>query len=587
MRAVLRGLTFCLIICTYLHNAFSADTAGQDSTVIRLTPAIDSINISWPCSMAFESASLDYVSVSSSYIAHHSGTSSVSVERCCGGAETYCEWVLSPLLSEATYSMTLFIFKKNDPNAINSNPDTPDIYHLTASTLSAFVSSSPSISLACDGLALSWFAASPPVTSSPLQLQQLVAFRSGPGIVRNDILLLDLPATQNAATLLLPLPSMLSATSVQFAVISHFGATPNGILTNRSSLPSLPVNISESESQLSAIATAAGMQAFADSNSVSVLFKSAPAFAFVALYSTSHFLLIGCNRSSSLTEIGNSNDAGCIGCGFQKASSSVTFQRLPSQTDWVVALCVPSALPPSPCSDTPSVLATAATVAVRTSNSSQSDAPEITDAKTVARGVRVCWRHLLTEPPGWIVSVRFSNNSSVMFTKQPADVIIDGCTLARSCLFCSNFDLDVVSLCAVQNNSNAVMTVTQLPASSQQIVNRPSSGYPVFSLCTPPPPKVNACVMSLSSDVDNGMINISWPQQPVLVNRVFVSVYHLDDDGRVTTIHNTSATALPLQILLPLPRGLSCCLAARSATVSNVFSGTGAPICGLQVTLCD
>jgi hypothetical protein len=585
MRTVLRGVTFCLIICIHLHIAFSADTAGQDSTVITLTPAIDAINISWPCSMVFASASLDYVSVSSSYIAQHSGTSSVSVERCCGGAETYCEWALSPLLSGATYSMTLFIFKKNDPNAKNSNPDTPDIYHLAANTLSAFVSSSPSLSFACDGLALSWFAASPPVTSSPLQLQQIVAFRSGPGIDRNDILLLDLPATQNAAKLLLPLPSMLSATSVQFAVISHFGATPNGILTNRSSLPSLRVNISQGESQVSAIAAAAGMQAFADSNSVSVLFKSAPAFSFVALYSVSDFLLIGCNRSSSLAKIGNSNDAGCIGCGFQQASSSVTFERLPPQTDWVVALCVPPTLPPSPCSDTPSVLTTAATVAVRTSNSSQSNAPEIIDAKTVARGMRVCWRHLLSQPPGWIVSVRFSNNSSVTFTKQPAEVIIDGCTLARSCLFCSNFPLDVVSLCAVQNNSNAVMTVTQLPASSQHIVNRPSSRYPVFALCTPPPPKVTACVMSQSSDVDNGIINISWPQQPVVVKRVFVSVYNLDDAGRMTTIHNTSVTASPLQLLLPLPLGLSCCLVVRSATVSNVFSGSSVPICGLQVTL--
>jgi hypothetical protein len=585
MRTVLRGLTFCLIICIHLRIAFLSDTAGQDSTVIRLTPAVDAINISWPCSMVFESASLDYVSVPSSYIAHHSGTSSVSVENCCGGAQTYCEWVLSPLLPDATYSMTLFVFKKSDPNANNSNPDTPYIYHLTASTVSAFVSSPPSVSFACDGLALSWFAASPPITSSPLQLQQLVAFRSGPAIDRNDILLLDLPATQNVARLPLPLPSMLSGTSIQFAVISHFGAKPNGILTNRSSSPSLRVNISEGESQVSDIATVAGMQAFADSNSVTVLFKSAPAFAYVVLFSVSDFLLIGCNRSSSITKIGNTSDAGCIGCGFQKASRSVTFEPLPSQTDWIVALCIPSALPPSPCSDTPSVLTTAATIAVRTSNSSQSHAPEIIDAKTVAHGIRVCWRHVFSESLGWIVSVRFSNNSSVTFTKQPAEVIIDGCTLSRSCLFCSDFPLDVVSLCSVQNNSNAVMTVTQLPASSQQILNRPSSGYPVFSVCTPPLPNVTACLMSHSSEVDHGIINISWPRQPVMVKRVFVYVYHLDDAGRVTTIHNTSVPASPLHILLPLPLDLSCCLVARSATLSNVLSGTSVPICGLQVNL--
>jgi hypothetical protein len=161
---------------------------------------------------------------------------------------------------------------------------------------------------------------------------------------------------------------------------------------------------------------------------------------------------------------------------------------------------------------------------------------------------------------------------------------VDGCTLARSCSICSDFSLDTGSFCTEPNQSITTMTVAQLPVSSDPTLSRPSTAYLLSSLCTPPSPSVAVCLMSDGSDSYNGLMNISWLLQPVLVTRLLLTVYFVDHTGHMTVIHNTSVTVSPQYISLPLPLGPSCCLVSRSSTASNLFSAPTTPICGLQVT---
>lgn len=563
--------------------AFSVYSSDSTSSGIRLYPIIDAVNISLPCSMAYSSASLEFFSDPSSSVSQHSGSSSLSADHCCTGADPFCEWIVSPLLSGTIYRMKLVIFRETASDGENAHSDPPSIYHFTAHTLSPFAALPPSLSFSCESIDVSWLAASPPI-SSPLQSQQLVAIRSGSGTGQDTTVLLDLPAAQGVAKLLLPLPSMLVGVSVQFVVISYFGATRDGIVTNTSSLPSISVNFSHGYSQVSDIATAAGMQAFADSSSVTVLFKKTPAFAFVALYSSSDFPFIGCNRSSSSIKISSTGHSGCLGCGFQKASRTLTFERLPSSTDWTVALCVPIVSPPSPCSDAPGALSSANTIFVRTSNVSLLGEPEVTDINIVIRGVRVCWRYLFSATSNWSVTMRFNATSSVAFIKEPADLIVQGCTVDRSCSICSDFALDIDSFCAMKNNSNAVITVMLLPAFSTEPLHRSSSGYPIFSLCNPPPPKISVCLVADSAHSNEGFVNISWPLQPISISRLLLTIYSVDA-LRTSIIHNISVDVSQNFISLPLPLGFSSCLVGRSSSLLNIFSELTTPICGLQVNI--
>jgi len=368
--------------------------------------------------------------------------------------------------------------------------------------------------------------------------------------------------------------------SLQFAVVSYF--VRDGVLFNSSSAPTAPVNMLGNSLQAPAIAATAGMHAFADSNSVTVVFESVPALAFVALFSSTDFHSIGCNRSRSSVKIGSSGATDCSTCGFQSASRTVTFQQLPASSDWTVALCVPTVQTPSPCSHPPSHLTPAATILVRTANMSQAGAPEVTHAAANSRGVRVCWRHLSLAKSSWNVTIRFNANSSITYIKSAAEVTVGDCTASQSCLICSELPLDAYTFCANQMNSNASLTVVH---TSPHPSYRPSSAYPIFSLCAPPSPKVSACLISDGRDLHTGVVNVSWPLQPVSITQLLLTVYHVVDTGDMSTVHNVTVAVSTRYILLPLPKASSCCLVARSSTLLDVFSEATTPICGLQVQL--
>jgi hypothetical protein len=574
--------SFRLLICAILSIAPSTFAADEASSVIRVAPNVGSFNISWPCSVPFHEASLDFSSDSSSSAPRHAGSSLISSEQCCRGSESHCEWTVAPLLSDATYHMTLAIFTLSASDDAYSPAVAPSIHHLEAHTLSPFTALPPSLSFTCDALYISWLLASPPA-STPLQAQQLVATRSPPGISHRAALLLNLSATQSTATLLLPLPSTLSGVSVQFAIVSYFAHTRGGVVSNSSSLPSAPVNILDNSFQAPAIAATAGMHAFADSNSVTVVFESAPALAFVALFSSTDFHSIGCNRSRSSVKIGSSGETDCSSCGFQRASRTVIFQQLPASSVWTVALCVPTVQPPSPCPHPPSDLTAAATILVRTANTSQAGAPEVTHAAANSRGVRVCWRHASLAKPSWNVTIYFNANSSLTYIKSAAEVSVGDCTASHSCLTCSELPLDTYTFCANQMNSNASLTVVQRSASSPHPSYRPSSAYPIFSLCAPPSPKVSACLIPDGRDSHTGVVNVSWPPQPVSITQLLLTVYHVFDAGDMSTVHNVTVAVSTRYILLPLPKASSCCLVARGSTLLDVFSEATTPICGLQV----
>lgn len=571
------------IICIVVLSTFSVSSSDQVSSVIRVHPSIDNVIVSWPCSVDFSSASLEFFSDSSSSLTLHSGSSSISVKQCCLGSELSCEWVVSPLLSGTTYRMELVIFRETNPDAESTNTDPPSIYLLTTHTLSPFVALQPSLSFTCDSILISWLKASPRAFSSLLQSQQLIAIRNGSGTDQDTTVLLDLPAAQNIAKLLLPLPSMLSGVSVQFVIISFFGPTRDGILTNSSSQPSEHFNFSHGRSPVSEIAATAGMEVFADSTSVTVMLKEIPAFAVVALFSSSEFPFIGCNRSRSSIKISGTGYNGCASCGFQKASRVLTFEQLPSSSEWTVALCVPIISPPSPCSGASGALSAATTIFVRTSSSLQPSVPDIIGANIMTRGVRVCWRYMFSRTSIWNVTMFFNSTSSITFIKEPADLIVESCSVSRSCSICGDFALDVDSFCSIKSNSKAVIIVTFVETLYFNSLNRSSSGYPMFSLCAPPPPKMAACLMTDITSFNEGFVNISWPLQPISVTHLLLTVYHSGDSSHTSVIHNVSVTASPRFVSLPLPLGISHCLVARSFTILNVFSQTSTPICGLQV----
>jgi hypothetical protein len=421
--------------------------------------------------------------------------------------------------------------------------------------------------------------------SCPLLHQQLVAIRYEPGMDRDPTILLDLSATQNVANVALPLPSALSGILVQFAIISHFGPSRDGCASNSSSVPSPPLNISDFSSETSDVAAAAGIEAYAGSTSITVVLKSVPAMSFVAIYSSAQPSLSMCKPSSNSIKVAITDEVVCVDCFFKKASQIVSFERLPSYAGWVVALCVPVSFPPSPCTHPQPPLKTAATVYLNTSSASLYGIPEITEAKATQRGLRVCWRHSTSPASSWILTMRFNTNATahpnISFTRTPSELSANDCMIGRSCAACSEFPLDVTSFCANQNNWNAAITVTLFSELFGQHLS--SSAFPFFSLCTPPPPSLATCLIAQTAGSLGALVNVSWRPQPAHVTRLLVTVYDLADSRPVATVHNVSAAVLPNYLLLPLPEGSSCCLTARSATQSNVFSEPTTPICGLQV----
>lgn len=575
------GPRFQALICSLLCTFF-VDAADQLSSAIRVNPSINYVNVSWPCSMDFSSASLDFSSDSSSSLTRHNGTLSLSAQ-CCTGSELSCEWVVSPLLSGTMYHMTLVIFRQHISYTETAYSDPPSVYRVTTHTLSPLVALPPSLTFTCDSIHVSWLMASPLNFPYPLQSQRVIAILNGTGIGQGATALVDLPAAQSFARLPLPLPSVLSRASVQFAVISYFGASYDRIFINSSSLPSQHFNFSHSNSPVSDIATAAGMEAFADSTSVTVLFNNTPAFAYVALFLSSEFPSIGCNRSKSSVKISSAGYLRCSSCGFHKASRILFFEQLPPSTDWTVALCIPTTFPPTPCSDATSPLSAASTLFLRTSSNLQFDRPTVIGAFAITRGVRVCWRHKFSATSSWRVTFFINATSTVTVIKRPSDLIVEGCAVAVSCSICSDFDLDLDSFCSIKNNSNAVIVITLLQSFSFEPSNSSSSGYPMFSLCAPPPPTVAVCLMADVSNGNQGFVNISWPLEPISITHLLLTLYYSVDSRYTSVVHNLSVTVSPHFILLPLPLGISCCLVARSSINLNVFSQFSTPICGLQV----